>query len=631
MPAEGRENLERIQRDHPEKFADLGKIFDRIHKGSSIFVGTACGEPQHLVNALVEYVSLRKHALFGAEVMQVWSLGVVPYANVKFKHNFRHNSFFISDSSRDAVNSGLADYTPLFLSEVPELLRRRALTVDAALIQTSLPDSRGNLSLGVSVDIVKSAVENAGLVIAQVNARMPRVYGDTFVKVEDVDFLVPFDEQLIEFREVLPDDIVQRIGRNVARIVQDGDTLQVGYGSMPNAVLSNLADKKNLGVHTELLTPGVVELMRRGVINNRNKTIDRGKAVASFCMGSGDTYDFIHENPDIEFRSIHYTNNFNVISAQRGMTAINSALQIDLTGQATAESLGRVFYSGIGGQADFMRAAVRATGGKSILAMRSTSNDGKESRIVPFLSEGAAASLIRGDVHYVVTEYGIAYLHAKNIRERAMALIAIAHPDFRPGLIDEAKKNGLIYRDQAFVPGREGEYPEHLEAGKATRKGFDVFLRPVRITDEKLLKDFFYSLSDKSIYQRFLTAMPFLPRQTLQKFSVINYGREMVILAVVTVDGNEQVAGMGQYIVSETEHAADIAFVVRDECQNRGVGSLLLDYLSGIAIREGILVFTATILSDNRAMLHVIENLGFETERKMEGPECQLRIKLGIV
>jgi GNAT superfamily N-acetyltransferase len=348
-------------------------------------------------------------------------------------------------------------------------------------------------------------------------------------------------------------------------------------------------------------------------------------------MGSGDTYDFIHENPDIEFRSIHYTNNFNVISAQRGMTAINSALQIDLTGQATAESLGRVFYSGIGGQADFMRAAVRATGGKSILAMRSTSNDGKESRIVPFLSEGAAASLIRGDVHYVVTEYGIAYLHAKNIRERAMALIAIAHPDFRPGLIDEAKKNGLIYRDQAFVPGREGEYPEHLEAGKATRKGFDVFLRPVRITDEKLLKDFFYSLSDKSIYQRFLTAMPFLPRQTLQKFSVINYGREMVILAVVTVDGNEQVAGMGQYIVSETEHAADIAFVVRDECQNRGVGSLLLDYLSGIAIREGILVFTATILSDNRAMLHVIENLGFETERKMEGPECQLRIKLGIV
>ncbi|HPA72501.1 MAG TPA: GNAT family N-acetyltransferase [Spirochaetota bacterium] len=630
MPADGREHLETLKRDHPEKFADTKKIFGRIHRGSSIFVGTACGEPQHLVNELIGYVSSSNHALFGAEVMQVWMLGVAPYDNVKFKNSFRHNSFFVSESNREAVNSGMADYTPLFLSEIPDLLRRRALSVDVALVQASLPDARGNMSLGVSVDIVKSAIECAGLVVVQVNAHMPRVFGDGFIKAEDVDFLVPFDEPLMEFHELPPDDIVQRIGKNVARIVQDGDTLQVGYGSMPNAVISNLAEKKNLGLHTELLTPGAVDLMRRGVINNRKKTIDRGKSVASFCMGTGDTYEFINENPDIEFRPIQYTNSFSVISAQRGMTAINSALQIDLTGQATAESLGRRFYSGIGGQADFMRAAVRATGGKSILAMRSTSNDGKESRIVPFLSEGASASLIRGDVHYVVTEYGIAYLHAKNIRDRALSLIAIAHPDFRPWLVEEAKKNGLVYRDQAFVPGREGEYPEGLEADKVTGKGLQVHLRPARITDEKIIKDFFYSLSDKSTYQRFLTAMPFMPRQTLQKFSALNYRREMVILTVTSMDGVERVDGMGQYLISETEHAADVAFAVRDECQNRGLGSLLLDYLAGIAIREGILVFTATILSDNRAMLHVIDKLGFETERKMEGPECSLRIKLGI-
>lgn len=624
-----REHLSALREKYPEKFASLKTIFDTIHRGASIFIGTACGEPQHLVRELVQYVGTQSHRLYGAEVVQVWTLGVVPYADVRFKHNFRHNAFFVSNTNRSAVNEGLADYTPLFLSEVPELLKKRAITVDVAMVQASLPDSRGNMSLGVSVDIVKSAIESARLVIVQVNAFMPRVLGDTFIKPEDVDFIVPFDEPLIEFSELEPDDIVQKIGRNVAKIVQDGDTLQVGYGSMPNAVLSNLSGKKDLGIHTELLTPGVVALMRQGVVNNRQKTIDRGKTVAAFCMGTANTYEFIHENPDIEFRPIHYTNNFNVISAQRGMTAINSVLEIDLTGQATAESLGHVFYSGIGGQADFMRAAVRANGGKSIIAMRSTSTDGKRSRIVPFLSEGASASLIRGDVHYVVTEYGIAYLHAKNIRERAMSLVAIAHPDFRSWLVDEAKKYGIIPRDQVFVPGKDGEYPEYLEAVKSTGKGLTVFLRPVRLTDERIIKEFFYSLSDKSIYQRFLSAMPFIPRETLQKFSVINYKREMVILAMEFGAPDEKIIGIGQYIMSDEEHAADVSVVVRDDMQNRGLGSLLIRHLAGIAMREGVLVFTASILSENRAMLHVIDKLGFETEKKMSGTECAVRVMLG--
>ena len=282
----------------------------------------------------------------------------------------------------------------------------------------------------------------------------------------------------------MSDEIAEKIGKYVARIVQDGDTIQVGYGSIPNAILSHLKDKKHLGVHTELLTDGIVELMQAGVIDNSRKDLNRGKTVAAFCMGKRETYQYLHDNPAIEFRQVNYTNNPTVLARQRNMTAINSALEIDLTGQATAESIGEIFYSGIGGQADFMRGAILSPGGKTILAIQSTAEDGKVSRIVPFLKEGAGVTLSRGDIHYVVTEYGIAYLHGKNIRERAMDLIAIAHPKFRAGLIEEAKRRHLIYKDQAYITGGGGEYPEHLEAHRTTKSGFALFLRPVRMNDE---------------------------------------------------------------------------------------------------------------------------------------------------
>src|SRR5512145_1067095 len=362
---------------------------------------------------------------------------------------------------------------------------------------------------------------------------MPRVNGETFLHIRDVDFILPGNEPLLEFVTSVSDDIAQKIGKYVARIVQDGDTIQVGYGSIPNAILGHLHGKKHLGVHTELLTDGVVELMRAGVIDNSQKELNRGKTVAAFCMGKRETYRYLHDNPAIEFRQVNYTNNPTVLARQRSMTAINSALEIDLTGQATAESLGEVFYSGIGGQADFMRGAILSPGGKTILALQSTAEDGSVSRIVPFVKEGAGVTLGRGDIHYVVTEFGIAYLHGKNVRERAMDLIAIAHPKFRPGLIEEAKRRHLIYKDQAYVTGAGGEYPEHLEAWRTTRIGVTLLLRPVRLNDEQLLKDFFYHLTTDSMYHRFISTRTDMPHERLQKFVAIDYSREMVILAVM--------------------------------------------------------------------------------------------------
>jgi acyl-CoA hydrolase/GNAT superfamily N-acetyltransferase len=615
-------NWDEIKRQWPEKFASEEKIFDHIHPGDRIFIGTACGEPQYLVRALIDYIERKPTAFFDAEIVQVWSLGIAPYTDEKFKDNFRLNSFFIGESTRSAVNRAAADYTPIFLSAVPDLFARGIIPIDVALIQTSPPDVDGNMSLGISVDIVKAAAKAASLIVAQVNSNMPVVYGDGFVNIQDVDFLLPHDEPLLEYQDMVPGDIAQRIGKHIARLVEDGSTLQVGYGSIPNAVLANLAEKKHLGLHSELFCDGVVELMKAGAMDNSEKSIDRDRAVASFCMGRKETYAYIHQNRAVDFRTIDYTNDLLIIARQKKMTAINSALEIDLTGQATAESLGKAFYSGIGGQADFMRGAVLAPGGKTVLALPSTAEDGRVSRIVPFLKEGAGVTLSRGDVRYVVTEYGIAYLHGKNIRERAMDLIAIAHPKFRSWLVEEARKRALIYRDQEFVPGG---YPEALETFRSTKTGLRILLRPVKISDEPLLKDFFYSLSDQSMYLRFASARKDMHHARLQEFVAVDHAKEIVLLAVSGKEEKETVIGLGQYIINEASHTAEVALVVRDDYQNKGVGAELNSYLTYLAKRQGLLGFTAEVLENNVPALRLLEKMGFEIETREAGV-CGLKL-----
>jgi acyl-CoA hydrolase/GNAT superfamily N-acetyltransferase len=612
-------NIKGIKALYPEKFPTAERIFSAIHPGNRIFIGTGCGEPQSLVKALINYVRSHPKAFFDAELLQVWTLGVAPYADEKFKDNFRHNSFFIGNNTREAVNQGLADYTPVFLSQVPGLFQKKLVPVDVALIQTSPPDEHGFMSLGISVDIVKAATESASLVIAQINSHMPRVLGETFINIKEVDFAIHCDEPLLEFEDTVSDDIALKIGNYVARIVQDGDTIQVGYGSIPNAILAHLKNKEHLGVHTELLTDGIVELMKSRVIDNSRKELNRGKTVAAFSMGRHETYDYLHDNPAIEFRPVNYTNNPTVLARQNNMTAINSALEIDLSGQATAESLGKLFYSGIGGQADFMRGAILSPGGKTILALQSTAENGEVSRIVPFLKEGAGVTLTRGDIHYVVTEYGIAYLHGKNIRERAMDLIAIAHPKFREQLIEQAKERRLIYKDQAFISGVHGVYPEELEAYKTTRTGLNMLLRPVKLSDEPLLKDFFYSLSNDSMYRRFISTRSDMHHDRLQPFVVIDYTKEMVILAVLEQDEKELIVGMAQYLIDANAHTAEAAFVVRDDFQGKGIGAVLLSHITYLAKKSGLLGFTAAVLMENRPMLQLFEKMGFNIEKRTDG------------
>jgi len=376
---------------YPEKFVSIEKVFGHIRRRDHIFVASGCGEPQYLIQSMMGYVETHPKAFFDAEIIHVYSFGIAPYTDVKFKSNFRHNSFFIGDNTRNPINQGMADYTPISLSDVPALIYSGVVNLDVALVQTSLPDEHGFLSLGVSVDMVKAATEKAPLVIAQVNANMPRVHGDGFIHIKDVNFIIPHDEPLLEVKGEVLSETSERIGNYVARIVQDGDTIQVGYGSLPNAIMANLFNKKHLGVHTELLSDGLVTLMKAGVIDNSKKTLNRGKSVAAFSMGTKAAYEYLHDNPSIAFRTIDYTNNPLIIAQNNNMAAINSALEIDLTGQATSESLGSQFYSGIGGHQDFMRGALMARSGKTILAIESTARNETVSRIVPVLAEEPAS------------------------------------------------------------------------------------------------------------------------------------------------------------------------------------------------------------------------------------------------
>ncbi len=621
------EYLDGFKKAYPEKFASENEIFRHIRRGDHIFVASGCGEPQYLVQALIRYVESNPKAFFDAEIIHIYSLGLAPYAGAKYKANFRHNSFFVGNSTRDSINAGMADYTPISLSQLPALLASGAVRIDVALIQTSMPDEHHYLSLGVSVDVVKAATEKAKIVIAQINPNMPRIHGDGFIHIKDVDFIIPYDEPLLEVSKTQASDVIKTIGKNVARLVQDGDTIQVGWGGLPNAVMASLYNKKDLGVHTELLSDGLVYLIKTGVINNSRKTIDHGKTVAAFCMGTRETYDFLDNNPSIALRTLDYTNNQLIISRIENMVAINSTLEIDLSGQATSESIGGVFYSGIGGHQDFMRGALFSRNGKTILALKSTSRNDTISRIVPALKEQAGITLNRADTRYVVTEYGIAYLHGKNIRERAMSLIAIAHPKFRPWLIEEAKKRGLIFKDQAFIPGKRGEYPDDLETYVSTKTGVQIFIRPVKISDEELLKDFFYSLSDKSIERRFISSRKDMPHEILQNFVVIDYTKEVVLVVFRGDRDNPIIVGVGQYGIDESTHTAEVAFAVRDDQQNSGIGFELLKYLTYLAKRQGLLGFTADVLVENKPMLHVFEKGGFDIKRKIDSGVYELSLK----
>jgi len=600
---------------YKSKIGNAVSAIKLIRPGNRIFIGTGCAQPQHLVIALVE----NSAHIYDAHIIHLLTVGPAPYVNEKFRDKFKMNSFFIADNVREVLKMGIGDYTPIFLWEIPSEFETGRIPIDVALISVTPPDANGLCSLGVSIDIVKSAAANAKYVIAQVNRKMPRTLGDSFLHINTIDMLVPYDEDIVELPTPQPDETLRRIGQNIARLVEDGSTIECGIGRIPQALAEFLRDKKDLGVHTEMFSDWIIDLIECGAITCSKKTLNRNKVVASFCMGSRQLYDYIDNNPFFEFHPTEYVNDPNIIAQHEKMVAINVGLEIDLTGQICSDSLGYQFYSGIGGQVDFIRGAARSRGGKAIIAMPSTAKNDEISRIVPHLTEGAGVVTTRGDVHYVVTEYGIAYLHGKSIRERVLSLINIAHPKFRTGLIQAAKAQKYIYQDQIELDTVKVTYPEELERYDTLRDGTEIFFRPVKPTDETALSEMLYSLSEESVQKRYMTRTTMFPHKDVQKLTNIDYQQDIAIVGTVPGASGEQIVALAQYFLDPKTQTAEVAFIVQDEWQQKGMGTFLLDYITRIAKQRGVKRFSAKVLPVNKPMLAIFYNSGYKVNTEFDG------------
>jgi 4-hydroxybutyrate CoA-transferase len=433
--------------DYNKKCMDATQALESVRSGARVWIQSGCGTPSVLVKALVE----RAPEVRDVEIVHMMTLGSADYTKPEFEGHFRHRGLFLGANVRAAVTAGRADYTPIFLSEIEGLFESGAMPLDVVLMQVSPPDAHGFVSLGTTVDCTLTAVRCAKVVIAEVNEMVPRTHGDTHIHVSRISAIVETSRPVLELCQEPCTPLHLRVGRNVASLIPDGATLQTGIGGISEAVLACLGDKRDLGIHTEMIPDGVVDLFESGVFNGERKSLHRGKAVLSFVLGTRRLFEFIHDNPSFEFRSISYTNDPFVVAQNDRMVAINSALQVDITGQVCADSLGTKPYSGFGGQLDFIRGAARSKGGVPIIALPSMAMSGSVSRIVPMLDPGAGVVTSRADVHYVVTEHGVAYLHGKTLRERAEALIAIADARFQGELEDFAFRSHYLERKEAVL------------------------------------------------------------------------------------------------------------------------------------------------------------------------------------
>jgi len=599
----------------PSKLMSAKDAVELIKRGSRVFIGTGCGEPQHLIRSLVENDQLQDIMIY-----QMLSHTLAEYVDKpSFLRRFSLKLFFISQDMRKAAFEGKIDYLPMYLSQIPRYFSSQRIGLDVALIQVAPPDKFGYCSLGVSVDITRSGMENAKIVIAQVNPRMPRTWGDSFVHVDELDFLVWHEEALVEsVPNVKDNEVAQRIGFYVNQLVDDGATLQIGFGQLPFAILGHLHDKKDLGIHTQMITDGFIPLLEKRVISNKKKTLLPGRVVASLCMGSEKLYQYVDNNPVFYFRSSEFVNDPTVIARNDNLISISSALEVDLTGQVCSDSTGYLFYSGIGDQVDFLRGSAMSKGGFSIIALPSTAQNGKVSRIVPHLSEGAGVATTRGDVNFIITEYGIAELQGKGIYQRVMELAQIAHPRFRDDLIDVAKKRHYIFSDQLPPSSEDLHFLEAYKSMFLLPNGKTMEIRPLQPSDEFAYRNFFYSLREETIYFRFFYKMKLFSHEVVQKqWASVDYRKNMSLIGMVQKGGHKEIMAIGSY--ADDGDRAEVAFVVREDFQGMGVASHFLVKLEAIARENDYKGFTATVLKENAAMLRVFKRQYPDANVSMSG------------
>ena len=594
-----------LKERYPDKVLSAEQSVKQIKNGSRVFIGTGCGEPQELIKAMVEDLSIQDIVIY-----QMLSSTLSKYVNDKnFFSRFSIKLFFISVPMRQFAFEGKIDYIPVYLSQIPEIFETNEIGLDVALIQVSPPDDNGYCSLGISVDITLSGMKNADIVIAQINPEMPRTWGDSILDIEEIDYIVEHKEPIVE---ALPQkknpEIVERISHYVNMLVDDGATLQIGFGHLPDAVVSRLSRKKDLGIHTQVITEGLLPLFKNRIITNKKKSYLQDRAVASLCMGSKKLYDYVNDNPVFYFKSSEFVNDPNVIAKNDNFISISSALEVDLTGQVCTDSKGYLFYSGIGDQVDFIRGSAMSKGGFSIIIIPSTAQNGEISRIVTHLSEGAGVATTRGDIDIIVTEYGIAEMRRKSIYQRVMELARIAHPKFRKDLIEEAKKRHYIFPDQLPPTTQDLLFLDQYLYSYKLPNGKTVDFRPLLPSDEFESRHFYYSLQEDSIYYRFFNKRKVFSRDMLQEqWAQVDYRRNMTIIGLMQIGKRKQIVAIGSYAKLD-ENCAEVAFLVKESLHGMGIGSYLLEILEIIAKENNYKQFLATVLSENRKMIRVFQN-----------------------
>ena len=579
------------------KFVSAERALAAVRPGSRIFLGTGCAAPRGLLAKLEGMVP----GPADLEFVSFVTTSCLPVEGGVATTRYRHRMFFVGSDVRGLANDRL-DYVPICLEAVPELLATGRLPIDVALLQVSYPDARGFVSLGVSVDLAPAVLAVARHVIAEVNPAMPRTHGESLVHLDRFDALVSVDAPVTEYRHPPTGETAKMVARYIAAIIDDGSTLQIGLGRVPNEALRYLGDRRDLGIHSDVITDEVIDLVEAGVVTGRLKTHYRERIVTSYCLGTRRLYDFVHDNPRLAFLPIDQVCDPAVIAANPRMVSITQAFAVDLTGQVCVVQFGGEFYGGVSTQAAFIRGAARSVGGKPIICLASTTDAGA-SRIKPLLEAGDGVGIARSDVHYIVTEYGVAYLFGKSIRERAVSLIDIAHPSWREELLAAAKRLGYVSSEHFLA--LPAAYPVHEERRVRLKNGAEVLVRPARAADAGALQALFHRLSSDDVYTRFFRRVRSLSFKELQTLCNVNHDTDVAFLAISGPRENEVVVGSACYFLNPATNLAEVAFMVQPDWQGAGLGSALQDRLQEYAINQGVRGFVAEILPRNTRMLRL--------------------------
>jgi len=607
---------------HQDKIITAEAAARLIKPGQQVFVGTACATPRSLLDALEALA----HPPADVQLNYFLTTNALKRdAGNRVESNYKHRVFFVGSDVREAVKQGVAEYVPISIARVPQLIRIGRIPVDVALIQVSAPDEFGYVSLGVSVDIVAAAIEQAKLVIAEVNPAMPRTMGDSMLHLHRIHKLVPVETPVIEYvHPTVEDEVVQRIARYIAGIIDDGSTLQVGLGRIPNESLKYLDDRRDLGIHSDVITDAIIPLLEKGILTGRYKSEQRGKIVASFALGTRRLYDLLDRNPLFSFQSMETICHPYTLTMQHKLVSVTQAFAVDLTGQVCSDQFDGEFYGGLAAQGEFLQGAARSPGGKPIICLTSTTDDGATSRVRPLLLAGEGVSVARTDVHYVITEFGIAYLFGKSIGERAIALIEIAHPKFRAQLLEEAKRLGYLPGHQNLKSMRA--YPVEEERMVALKRGREVMLRPARASDAEGIRALFHSMPADDVYTRFFHRVQSLSNREIERLCNMNYETEVAFVAVEGPRENERVVAQSCYFVNPSTNLAETAFMVDPGWQGTGLGSALQRRMAEHARARGLRGFIAEVLPENSRMLALAR--GFSDNIRVERDEDTVHVTM---